>query len=77
MRNQVPQSKRSDTGDGLSLRYFSPIRIAARAGVRMRAAGRTLRARGPDHVQLWFIVLLVGSAAGLAAMLFRLGIERI
>ncbi|MDF0600104.1 chloride channel protein [Psychromarinibacter sp. C21-152] len=34
-----------------------------------------LRDRGPGQVQFWFIALVLGTAAGLAAMGFRLGIE--
>jgi CIC family chloride channel protein len=34
-----------------------------------------LRHRGPSQLQFWFIALIVGIAAGFAAMLFRLGIE--
>lgn len=34
-----------------------------------------LRHRGPSQIQFWFIALLIGIAAGFAAVLFRLGIE--
>nr|WP_232823016.1 chloride channel protein [Oceanibium sediminis] len=35
---------------------------------------RTVRHRGPDAVQFWLIALMIGVAAGLAAVAFRLGI---
>ncbi|PWK55259.1 chloride channel protein [Silicimonas algicola] len=38
-------------------------------------AWRLMRERGPDKVQFWFIALLIGLAAGCAAVLFRLGIN--
>ncbi|PUB18838.1 chloride channel protein [Yoonia sediminilitoris] len=34
-----------------------------------------LKARGPSQIQFWFIALVIGIAAGCAAVLFRLGIE--
>ena len=36
-----------------------------------------LRKRGPSQLQFWFIALMVGIAAGLAALLFRKGIAAI
>lgn len=36
---------------------------------------RVLRHRGPSQIQFWFIALLVGIAAGFAALFFRKGIE--
>ena len=36
---------------------------------------RVLRHRGPSQVQFWFIALLIGIAAGFAALFFRKGIE--
>jgi len=36
---------------------------------------RIIKTRGPNQVQFWFIALGIGIAAGLAAVLFRLGIE--
>jgi len=41
----------------------------------LRDVWRVLRTRGPGQVQFWFIALLVGTAAGFAALLFRKGIE--
>ena len=38
-------------------------------------AWRILRERGPGRVQVWFIALVIGIAAGWAAVLFRLGIN--
>ncbi len=34
-----------------------------------------VRTRGPSQIQFWFIALLIGVAAGVAAVLFRFGIE--
>ncbi|MCG6882239.1 MAG: chloride channel protein [Silicimonas sp.] len=34
-----------------------------------------IRTRGPGNIQFWFIALLIGIAAGAAAVLFRLGIN--
>ncbi len=34
-----------------------------------------MKTRGPSQVQFWFIALAIGIAAGVAALLFRLGIE--
>ncbi|WP_439110457.1 chloride channel protein [Lentibacter sp.] len=36
---------------------------------------RVLRERGPSQVQFWFIALVIGIAAGAAAVVFRKGIE--
>jgi len=48
------------------------LKQSVRAGVRNVARGwNTMRARGPDQVQFWFIALAVGIAAGLAALGFR------
>jgi CIC family chloride channel protein len=38
-------------------------------------AWRLMLEKGPDKVQFWFIALLVGIAAGSAAVLFRLGVN--
>ncbi len=40
-----------------------------------RTGWQVLRHRGPGKIQFWFIALLIGIAAGLAALLFRLGID--
>lgn len=42
----------------------------------LRLGMRVLRREGPQQVQFWFIALAIGIAAGFAALLFRLGIER-
>ncbi len=41
----------------------------------IREAWSILKQRGPSEVQFWFIALLIGIAAGLAALAFRFGIE--
>jgi CIC family chloride channel protein len=46
--------------------------VAARA---CRDGWRVLRHRGPSQVQFWFIALVIGIAAGFAALFFRKGIE--
>ena len=40
-----------------------------------RDGWKMLRHRGPSQVQFWFIALLIGIAAGFAALFFRKGIE--
>jgi chloride channel protein, CIC family len=39
-----------------------------------RDAARVVKTRGPNQLQFWFIALAIGIAAGVAAVLFRLGI---
>ncbi len=36
---------------------------------------RVMKTRGPSQIQFWFIALAIGVISGLAALLFRLGIE--
>ena len=36
-----------------------------------------LRRKGPSQIQFWFIALVLGGAAGSAAVLFRLGVDRL
>lgn len=40
-----------------------------------RDAFRVIKTRGPSQIQFWFIALVIGIAAGFAALLFRLGID--
>ncbi len=40
-------------------------------------AARALKKHGPNQIQFWFIALAIGIAAGLAAVVFRLGIYAI
>lgn len=42
---------------------------------RISRAIRIMRERGPSQVQFWFLALMIGIAAGLAALGFRLGIS--
>ncbi|NNE80380.1 MAG: chloride channel protein [Silicimonas sp.] len=49
--------------------------IPGRIRVAIGDAWRLLLKAGPGRVQLWFIALLIGIAAGGAAVLFRLGID--
>nr|WP_223162929.1 chloride channel protein [Roseivivax sediminis] len=42
---------------------------------RVRRGWDFLRHAGPSQVQFWFIALAIGIAAGVAALIFRLGIE--
>ncbi|SIO29592.1 chloride channel protein, CIC family [Rhodovulum sp. ES.010] len=46
-----------------------------RAYVALRNAWGVLRLRGPSQVQFWFIALMIGIAAGFAALGFRKGID--
>lgn len=41
----------------------------------LQIAWKVLRKKGPGQVQFWFIALLIGIAAGTAALFFRKGIE--
>lgn len=42
---------------------------------QLARAFATMRRRGPDQVQFWFIALVIGIASGFAAVGFRLGIS--
>ena len=53
----------------LLAKQFDTARASCREGWRV------LLRRGPSQVQFWFIALLIGIAAGFAALFFRLGIE--
>lgn len=59
-----------DTPRKLNLRDI-PARLLA----SVRFAWRLLLEQGPGQIQFWFIALLIGIAAGGAAVLFRLGIN--
>ena len=48
---------------------------ADRAAASLRNAWLVLRRRGPSQLQFWFIALVIGIAAGFAALFFRKGIE--
>lgn len=43
----------------------------------LRDGLRSVRQRGPDNTQFWFIALLIGIGAGFAALLFRLGVDEL
>ncbi len=54
----------------------NPIRaFITGAPASLRESWRVVREQGPGNIQFWFIALLVGIAAGGAAVLFRLGIN--
>ncbi|MFZ5965075.1 chloride channel protein [Thalassococcus sp. BH17M4-6] len=56
----------------------APSRIGAHLNGVTQGLARgwaVLRHRGPGQVQFWFIALAVGTAAGLAALIFRTAIE--
>src|SRR6056297_4042576 len=50
-------------------------RLRRQAIIRLRGGWRMMRRRGPSQFQFWVIALLLGSAAGYAAVLFRKGIS--
>ncbi len=50
---------------------------ATNIGTACRSAAHVMKTRGPSQVQFWFIALAIGIGAGVAALLFRLGIETI
>ncbi|GAA5067292.1 chloride channel protein [Roseibacterium beibuensis] len=45
------------------------------AAAALRNGWRVLLQRGPSQVQFWFIALVIGIAAGFAALFFRMGIN--
>ena len=45
------------------------------AGAALRVNWRVLRQRGPSQIQFWLIALIIGVAAGFAALFFRKGIN--
>ncbi|MCB1338412.1 MAG: chloride channel protein [Maritimibacter sp.] len=51
--------------------------LLARQRAALAEAWRVLVERGPGKIQFWFIALVIGVAAGFAALLFRLGIEKL
>ena len=52
---------------------WSDKRVAAVAAIRR--GWQVMRARGPSQFQFWVIALIIGIAAGFAALLFRKGIN--
>ncbi len=82
MRNRSTPQKPQGTAAGTESADTRDVTGAATglagwiAGLRdsLRETGRVLREKGPGQVQFWFIALVLGTAAGLAAMLFRLAI---
>ncbi len=59
----------AETVLGLLREWISAALAASRRGWRM------LREKGPTQIQFWLIALLIGIAAGFAALLFRKGIS--
>lgn len=51
------------------------LQLSRRALTWLAEALRLLRKRGPSQFQFWLIALVIGIAAGFAALLFRKGIE--
>ncbi len=49
----------------------------AQAGAACKQGLQVLRHRGPSQIQFWFIALVIGIAAGFAALGFRLGISEL
>jgi len=59
----------------VSERRTDPIRAQAKAIWQACQQGwQVVRHRGPSQIQFWFIALLIGIAAGFAALFFRKGI---
>ncbi|MFT4620374.1 MAG: CIC family chloride channel protein [Sulfitobacter sp.] len=59
----------------MSERSTDPIRAQAKAVRQACLLGwQVVRHRGPSQIQFWFIALLIGIAAGFAALFFRKGI---
>jgi chloride channel protein, CIC family len=54
----------------------SPIKRQLREWVAaLREVWRVLKTKGPGKIQFWFIALVIGIAAGFAALFFRKGID--
>lgn len=51
--------------------------LIAQGKANATMALRIIKTRGPSQLQFWFIALMIGIAAGFAALFFRLGIERL
>ena len=49
--------------------------LARHALETVKTAWETLRQEGPGQIQFWFIALVIGIAAGFAALFFRVGID--
>jgi chloride channel protein, CIC family len=56
-------------------RRSAPQRLALMLRRRGSLTWRLLRTRGPSQMQFWFIALVIGIAAGFAALSFRKGIS--
>ncbi len=50
--------------------------LIAQGKANAKTALRVIKTRGPSQLQFWFIALMIGIAAGFAALFFRLGVER-
>ncbi len=60
----------------MSGRYVTALQAQLADMARMFGRGwQLLRNRGPSQIQFWFIALVIGIAAGFAALLFRSGID--
>ena len=59
----------SDLSRSIIARQIDHAVSACRSGLKV------LRQNGPSQIQFWFIALLIGIAAGFAALFFRKGIE--
>lgn len=55
------------------IRHFFALKWRAALG-EIRLAWRSLRQQGPSQLQFWLIALVIGVAAGMAALGFRVGI---
>ena len=61
--------RRSQTGERLA------ARLQADAARQIARGWEVMRRKGPSKLQFWIIALLIGTAAGFAALGFRLGIS--
>lgn len=50
-------------------------RLSQQAAADFKRARHVLKTRGPNQMQFWFIALIIGIAAGTAALLFRIAIN--
>ncbi len=76
MRTILVQPAAMDQRQGIMGSTLAGLIVELRGKIAsdLRKALRVMVTRGPSQMQFWFIALIIGIAAGTAALLFRLGI---
>lgn len=75
-RNAQMKKGGGEDGNTVSLRKAVKRQFSAANDYRARSLA-LIREKGPGQAQFWVIALIIGIAAGFAALFFRLGIERL